>query len=217
MTDTNSSAATTAKALLSSLTLNRAEDFCIIAGIDMIDFIPAGMDQALATFDRFVEALPEKLCNPTSFKRIILRNPELVYSLIESSGSSIVKKNVDLNDEIKAASNMLDHQREVHLCDLSTMSKELSLNVERFSIYETGDVDKHEDEDDLPTWQITVYAGKKKITHRIDHFEMSKFFPHSVQVTTNPDPDYDGIDNDISPLDDVEGIADPDDWGDDPV
>jgi hypothetical protein len=206
--------------ILSDSTCNRAEDFCIIAGISLQDFLASGIESALRVFDTFIESLPPKYSEPVVFKRMLLKNPELVYSMIEAAGSTIVSRNVELADEVKSASNMLDHHRELHLRDLSDISLEMNLRTERFSLYEAGDPD--DADDDFPTWQVTVFCGSKKITHRVSHYEMSVFFNHAVTVSENPDPDYEGLDGETSPLDDIDNrfddtVPESDDWGDDPV
>lgn len=194
--------------LLSENTAMRAEDFCIIAGIDLQDFLTTGIEAAIKVFDTFVETLPPKYNDKAVFKKMLLKNPELVYSMIEASGSSVVSRNVELVDEVKSASNMLDHQRELHLRDLSDLS--INLKTERFSVYDSNNDDESTDvdEDDFPSWQITIHCPSgtttKKITHRVSHYEMSVFFNHATTAIENPDPDYDGADGDVSPLDDVD-------------
>lgn len=184
---------------------SRAEDFSIIAGLDLDQFTDVGIVEAIRVFDTFVKGLPQRFLEPQKFAKMMVSNVEFLYSLVEAVGSSLVSENVSLKDQLKDAHAMMDKARIETLCNLRDLSK----SATTLKYLMDGDEEhsfSESDDEDLPYWKITiVLPDDKKITHILDHIEASQYFNHAQRVEEDPHPEYDGIDSfDQVPADDFD-------------
>ena len=202
---------------LSPKTRERAENFCIYAGIDLEQFEDAGIAEALKTFDAFVKDLPPQFLEPKRFAKVLAYNVEFLYSLIESVGMALVSDNNNLNDQVKECHRMMDSQREQTLIDLSKLSK--SIKTSKFMVSGTDAASFAEnEEEDLPYWKVTLeLPNGEKVTRVLDHIEASQYFNHVTVVHEDPHPEYDGDDALDMPQDDIDMIDDvgQGDWDED--
>lgn len=180
----------------------RIEDFCLVAGIDKNHFDRAGMPEAVASFDAFLRGLPKKYHDPKFFFKMLINNFDFVFSLIESVGTAIVSENIELQDRLDEANDLIDGSHERNLKTMAAFAKVHP--TYRWSYDGNSETISEDDEDDLPTWKVTIDLGHEKVTTTCDHFEMSTYFAKAQVVTEDPHPEYDGIDAFDVPRDDLQ-------------
>jgi hypothetical protein len=192
----------------------RAESFCILTGLDPEKFLVSGVYEALKVFDEFVKHLPRNLLDPIKFGKVMQNNPELLYSLLEASGTSIVSELNELRDQVKDAHAMMENQRIDRLellRDVAPYFKTVKYCLGTDEDHEEVSVLSEDETEDLPFWKITIaLKNGTKITNILDHIEASQYFPGATIVEEDPDPNYDGPDSFDRPTDDIDFASDDD-------
>ena len=180
---------------------DRQEDLGLLIGSQDV---ASALDRAIATiWVPFWKTLPKHLCTP----RNLISNKEIVFSLIESVGSSIVSEKIALEREIEHYRNDSKYQRQTLLrtvADTAQFASECSAFNISYSADEMldestldtpfDDVDAEPGEDSDPMWKICVVFvnayGQKKLTHIVTHEEYVEYFaPFATVVRHDPDPE----------------------------
>lgn len=178
----------------------RKEDFGLLLGISDMD---AALKKAVSeVWAPYWKNLPSHLRTP----RHLVTNTDLIYTMLESVGSSLVSERVDLEDQVRGLRSDIAMQRNAFLHDLAVTS-EFAASCQAFNVsYSPDDTDPDQpfndedltfDPEDLPDpmWKVcTTFVGphgSKKVTNILTHQEFVTYFASiSEVVTADPDPAY---------------------------
>lgn len=179
---------------------SRREDLGLLVGAYDIH---VALDRAvLNVWIPFWRNLPKALCTP----RTLIYNKEILYSMLESVGSSLVSEKINLEEQVKAYREDAAIQRHAFLRNLSTAA-EFSALCEAYDVtYSAEDTDmdepfiadndmfEGEDQAD-PLWKVCITftgaRGKKRLTNILTHQEFTQHFAHlATRVSVDPDPDF---------------------------
>lgn len=179
---------------------SRREDLGLLIGAYDIH---VALDRAISNvWVPFWRNLPKELCTP----RTLIHNKEILYSMLETVGSSIVSEKINLEEQVKAYKEDQAIQRHAFLRNLSTAAEFAALCEAYDVTYSAEETDMDEpfassedmfegEEQTDPLWKVCVTftgaRGTKRLTNILTHQEFTQHFAHlAVRVSEDPDPDF---------------------------
>lgn len=209
---------------------DRQEDLGLLLGIGDL---PKALEHALRTvWVPFWSTLPRSLCTP----RTLIFNAELLYSLLECLGTTLVSDKLALEREVENFRADSQNQRAVLMRTLSDTAQfaascqayNISYSAEDaltsagldtpFEAEDSVNSGAEMDFDGDPMWKICIVLAnaksRKKLTHIITHEEFVTYFSSVAEVVSfDPDPEvlakeFEGL---LGPSDSLFSATDMDD------
>lgn len=209
---------------------DRQEDLGLLLGLHDV---PKSLERALRTvWIPFWSTLPKSLRTP----RTLIFNAELLFSLLECLGTTLVSDKIALEREVENFRADSQNQRSVLMRTLSDTAQfaascqayNISYSAEDaltsddldipFAPDEPADHESGMDFDNDPMWKVSIVLAnsksRKRLTHIITHEEFVTYFASVAEVVNfDPDPEvlareFEGI---LGPSDSIFSATDADD------